>query len=76
MKTAKLIAMALMMVVAMAACTNEVEKPDREQEDFFDEEYWATSTDTAVTGQATDVTYYSATLTGKLNIKTFSSFPQ
>ncbi|MDD7724731.1 MAG: hypothetical protein SOY07_00860 [Bacteroidales bacterium] len=76
MKTAKLIAMALMMVVAMAACTNEVEKPDREQEDFFDEEYWATSTDTAVTGQATDVTYYSATLTGKLNIKTFSSLPQ
>ena len=76
MRTAIRILAAFLAIVAMVACTNEVSNPDREPEDFFDEDYWATSTDTVVTGKTSDITYYSATLTGKLNIKSFSSLPQ
>ncbi len=70
--TAALTAMAL----TAACCTNEVESTPVEPDTFFDEEYFLSSTDTAVTGRASDVTYYSAELTGKLNIRSFNALPQ
>ncbi len=66
----------ILTIFIFSACTNSVESPSAEPDSNFDEEYWANSTDTAVTGQASDVTYYSATLTGKLNIRSFNTLPQ
>ena len=65
----------LPLILLPLACTNSIDNPT-EPDTLFDEDYWATSTDTAVTGQASDITYYSATLTGKLNIRSFNALPQ
>ncbi len=60
----------------VAGCTNKVDGTPADTGEFYDDDYFQTSADTAVTGRATDVTYYSALLTGKLNIKSFSALPQ
>lgn len=75
MKSHFLTAVAVVAAI-VAGCTDKVDGTPADTGEFYDDDYFQTSTDTAVTGRATDVTYYSALLTGKLNIKSFSALPQ
>lgn len=56
-------------LAVLVACTNEVEKKSDgiAPENKYDEEYFRTSADTSVTGSCENVTFSSATLTGKIN---------
>lgn len=53
----------------LSACTNEVSSNSDviPPENKFDEEYYKTSSDTSVTGCSENVTFCTATLTGKIN---------
>lgn len=58
-----------MMGFLTTQCTNDDGGADREPDVLFDENYFATSTDTAVTGKSSDITFCSAKLQGKINVK-------
>lgn len=56
--------------MCLVACTNEVGGGDSDgvaPELKFDEQYFTSSTDTSVTGRSENVTFSSATITGKIN---------
>lgn len=70
---------ALSAAIMATACTNEVDNPNKnttvDPEYVYDDDYYTYSTDTCVTGKAESITYSTAILTGKLNLKTASSVP-
>lgn len=70
------LATVVVLAAVVAGCTNKVDSPPADTGEFYDDDYFQTSADTAVTGRASDVTFYSALLTGKLNIRSFSALPQ
>lgn len=47
----------LITMLLMASCTNEVEKAAVDPEEIYDDDYYNTTTDTSVTGKATNVTF-------------------
>ncbi|MBQ3634275.1 MAG: hypothetical protein II951_01475 [Bacteroidales bacterium] len=53
----------------LLGCTKEVERDAQDPYFYFDNDYWLQSTDTVVTGSASDITFFSAKLRGRLNIK-------
>lgn len=62
------VALCVLAVCAASWSCGDDEAPavKEEPETLFDEDYWGTSQDTIVTGPALDVTYYSATLQGRM----------
>ncbi len=66
---------ALIPILLMASCTNEVEKAVVDPEEIHDDDYYNTSTDTSVTGQAVNVTFCGADLGCKINVRTLNSLP-
>ncbi len=75
MRTILLSALSLV-AMAFAACSNSVEPASPVDPKYnYDEDYFLTSTDTAVTGTVQNVTYSSASIAGKLNFQSASKIP-
>lgn len=60
---------------AAVSCDDDETPPEPEPLTNFDEDYWGASPDSAITGAASDVTYYSAQIQGRL-YKSPSKLPQ
>ncbi len=64
--------------LCLAACTDEVEKTGPIDPGYvYDDAYFSSSADTSVTGKSENVSFSSATLTGKINnIKNMQKLPE